>query len=227
MSRLFFILLLYFFSTHAFSQSSPQIIEYDKLIKCKIDKDRFEGGGGFRHDLGNTPRFSDYTKARIQTQIKDPKKDSIIYTSPEPSTNGLIIKPNKIALDKESKLFQISGQITGGWEDVIPFEFGIYIGHRVDTVSNITLSPSLHGTVYYNGAKVDTTIVIDIVPAFYLTNFKKFSAYRGDKNLANSNYKEMLFDISAMIDEKSVLIFGLSSRYAEIFEVGKLLTKHN
>jgi hypothetical protein len=33
----------------------------------------------------------------------------------------------------------------------------------------------------------------------------------------------MLFDISAVIDEKSILVFGLSSRYAEIFEIGKLL----
>jgi hypothetical protein len=49
--------------------------------------------------------------------------------------------------------------------------------------------------------------------------------YRGPKNLANSRYKEMLFNISAPIDDKSILVFGLSSRYAEIFEIGKLLAQ--
>jgi hypothetical protein len=105
----------------------------------------------------------------------------------------------------------------------MPSEFEIYIGHRHDTISNITLSPNLHGTIFYNGAKVDSTIIVDRVPAFYMTKLQKFNVDRGTKNLANSNYKEMLFNISALIDDKSILTFGLSSRYAEIFEIGKLL----
>ena len=78
--------------------------------------------------------------------------------------------------------------------------------------------------MYYNGEKITETIVVDRVPAFYLSNFKKFEAFRGENNQKNSTYKELLFDIETEFNEKSVLIFGLSSRYAEIFEIGKLLT---
>jgi len=210
-----------------FSQDSATIIDNNTLLKFKVDTDRFKGGGGFRRDLGITPWFRDYTNNSLQTQFIDPKKDSVIHTFTEPNVNGLKIIPKRITLDKRKKLFQIAGQITGAWDSVIPFEFGIYIGKRIDSTSNITISPSLHGTVYYNGVKVDTTLIIGVAPAFYLSNFKKFSAYRGNKNLANSEYKEILFNITAEIDEKSVLVFGLLDRYAEIFEIGKLLGDRN
>ena len=56
--------------------------------------------------------------------------------------NGLVIVPSLIKIDKKNKTFQITGKINGGWVSVIPFEFEIYIGHRTDTISNITLSPN-------------------------------------------------------------------------------------
>ena len=222
MLRLYFIFLSLFFSTQLFSQNNLETIEYSKLIKYKVDENRFEFGW-----LGNVfsgiPCFTNYTKNKIKSQIVDSKTGSIIYNSTDPEINGLKIITNKITLDKKSRLFQIGGQVTGAWEDVIPSEFEIYIGHRIDTISNITLSPSLEATVYYNGKKLDSTVVVDRVPAFYMTNLQKFNVTRGLKNLPNSNYKEMLFNISAVIDDKSILVFGLSSRYAEIFEIGKLL----
>jgi hypothetical protein len=224
MLRLFFIFLSCFFSDQVFSQNRPETIEYSKLVKYKVDEDRFEFGW-LANVFSGIPCFRNYTKNKIQSQLVDPKTDSIIYTSADPEINGLKIAPNKITLDRKAKVFKISGLITGAWEDVIPDEFEIYIGHRNDTISNITLSPSLEATVYYNGAKLDSTVIVDRVPAFYLTDLKKFNAYRGPKNLTNSKYKEMLFDISSTIDDKSILVFGLSSRYAEIFEIGRLLTQ--
>ncbi len=223
MLRLFFIFLSCIIFDQAFSQSKPETIEYSRVTKLKVDENRFEVGWvQAEHGI---PWFRNYTKNKIKTQLVDPKTDSVIYTPTDPEINGLKIIPSKITLDKKNKVFQISGQITGAWDDVIPTEFEIYIGHRNDTTSNITLSPSLHGTVYYNGVKLDSTIIVDIVPAFYMTNLKKFNAYRGTKNLPNSQYKEMLFDISSTIDDKSILVFGLMSRYAEVFEIGKLLAQ--
>jgi hypothetical protein len=224
MTKLYFIFLSCLFSQHVFSQNNSDTIEFRKLIKHKIDEDRFEFGW-LGSVFSGIPCFRNYTKNKIQTKLINSKTDSIIYTSTDPEINGLKIITEKITLDKKNKLFKISGQVTGGWESVIPSEFEIYIGHRHDTISNITLSPNLHGPVFYNGAKVDSTIIVDRVPAFYMTNLQKFSVNRGTKNLVNSNYKEMLFDISAVIDDKSILVFGLSSRYAEIFEIGKLLTE--
>jgi len=224
MTKLYFILLSCLFSQQVFSQSNLDTIEFSKLVQYKVDEDRFEFGW-----LGNVfsgiPCFRNYTKNKLQTKLIDPKTDSVIYTSTDPEINGLKIITDKITLDKTSRFFQISGQITGAWESVIPTEFEIYIGHRIDTISDITLSPSLEATVFYNGKKLDTTVVLDRVPAFYMTKLQKFNVSRGTKNLKNSNYKEMLFNISAVIDDKSILVFGLSSRYAEIFEIGKLLTE--
>ncbi|MFT3912103.1 MAG: hypothetical protein QM737_21940 [Ferruginibacter sp.] len=214
-----FLMLISWF---AYAQEGERVIDHDQLQKYKIDQNKYEFGwlpGRFRE----VPCFRDYTGNKIQTRLVDKEKDSILYTSGDPKMYELKIIPASITLNKTSRLFKINGQITGAWESVIPSEFEIYIGHRNDTLSNITISPDLHGVIYYNGVKVDTTIVIDVVPAFYLTNFKKFNAYRGLKNLENSNYKEMLFDISAVIDEKSILVFGLTSSYTEIFEIGKLL----
>lgn len=206
------------------AQDNSKTVEYDELLKLKVDENRFEFGW-LPDAYRKTPCFRDYTDNDIQTELVDSKTDSVFYKSSEPKRNGLVIVPSNIKIDKKNKTFQITGKINGGWESAIPFEFEIYIGHRTDTISNITLSPNLHGDVYFNGQKVDSTIVVDTVPAFYLSDFKKFEAYRGEKNIENSKYKEMLFEISAIIDEKSILVFGLSSRYAEIFEIGKLLTE--
>ena len=205
-------------------QDNLQTVEYNELLKLKVDENRFTFGW-LDSVFSGIPCFRDYTKSDIRTELVDPKTDSIIYTSSEPKRNGLIIVPNSIEVDKKSKKFQISGKITGGWESVIPTEFKIYIGHRNDTISNTTLSPNLHGDIYFNGRKVDSTIVIDTVPAFYMSDLQRFEAYRGKEYLENSKYKEMLFEINGIIDEKSILVFGLSSRYAEIFEIGKLLTE--
>jgi hypothetical protein len=216
------ILISVFVIGLANAQDNFKTVEYKELVELKVDENRFQFGW-LPDSYRKTPCFRDYTDNDIKMELVDSKTDSVFYKSSEPKRNGLVIVPSNIKIDKQNKTFQITGKINGGWESVIPFEFEIYIGHRTDTISNITLSPNLHGDVYFNGQKVDSTIVVNTVPAFYLSNFQKFEAYRGEKKIENSKHKEILFDISAVIDEKSILVFGLSSRYAEIFEIGKLL----
>jgi len=197
-------------------------LSFNKLLELKIDEDRFQFGW-LDNVFSGIPCFRDYTKNTIEMQMVDPKTDSIFYKSEEPKRNGIKIIPSKILVDKQNRKLKIQGKLIGGWESVIPSEYKIYVGHRNDTISEITLSPNLHGDIYFNGEKVDKTIVVDRVPAFYLSNHKKFEAFRGEKNQENSTYKELLFNIETEFDEKSILVFGLSSRYAEIFEIGKLL----
>ena len=196
-------------------------LEHKDLLKYKVDENRFDLG--IIPGSWDIPCFRDYTKSNLHSQLRDSKTDSVIYASKEDKQDGLKIIPKEMKFDKATGLLQISGQITGGWESVIPDEFEIYVGQRIDTVSYTQLAPNLHYQVYYNDVKVDKPIVIDTVEAFYLRDFKKFEVYRGENNLTNSNYKEMLFDLKVEIDEKSIIVFALSSRYAEIFEVGKLL----
>lgn len=209
-------------SNICFCQDKYENLPFDKLLELKVDEDRFQFGW-LPNEYRKTPCFRDYTKNTMQMQLADSKTDSVFYKSEEPKRNGIKIVPSKILLDKENKKIKIQGKLTGGWESVIPFEYEIYVGHRNDTISEITLSPSKYGDVYFNGEKVDKTIVVDRVPAFYLSNFKKFEAFRGENNQENSTYKELLFNIEAEFDKKSILVFGLSSRYAEIFDIGKLL----
>jgi hypothetical protein len=207
-----------------YSQDKYENLPFDELLKLKVDEDRFEFGW-LDNVFSGIPCFRDYTKNSLEMNLVDPKTDSIFYKSEKPKRNGIKIIPSKILVDKNSRKLKIEGKLTGGWESVIPVEYKIYIGHRNDTISEITLSPSLHGDVYFNGEKVDKTIVVDKVPAFYMSNHKKFEAFRGENNQENSKYKELLFSIETEFDEKSILIFGLSSRYAEIFEIGKLLNE--
>ena len=220
--RIILILNILFLSQFANAQFASELVAYEELLKYKTDENRFEFGW-LSNSYGITPCFRDYTENTIQMKLVDKKTDSVFYTSSEPERNELKIIPTIIRLNKLTKEFEIKGKITGAWESVIPFEFEIYIGHRIDTVSYTTLAPSEYGPIYFNGEKVIKPIVVDTVPAFYLSNFKKFEAYRGEKKEGKSKYKEILFDIKSEIDKKSVLIFGLSSRYAEIFEIGGLL----
>ena len=220
--RIIFLLNILILSQFANVQNASELITYEELLKYKVDENRFEFGW-LPDSYRITPCFRDYTRNTIQMKLVDNKTNSVFYTSSESERNGLKIIPSIIHLDKLTKEFKIKGKITGAWESVIPFEFEIYIGHRNDTISYTTLSPSEYGSVYFNGRKVTETIVVDTVPAFYLSNFRKFEAYRGEKRERNLKYKEILFNIKSEIDENSVLIFGVSDRYAEIFEIGELL----
>lgn len=220
--RQIFLVLFIGLSSFGYSQDNFKQISFDQLLELKVDQDRFEFGW-LPNEYKKTPCFRDYTNNTIEMNLVDPKTDSVFYKSEKPERNGIKIIPSKILVDKQSKKIKIQGKLTGGWESVIPFEYEIYVGHRNDTISEITLSPSLHGDVYFNGERVDETIVVDRVPAFYLSNHKKFEAFRGEKNQENSTYKELLFNIETEFDEESILVFSLSSRYAEIFEIGKLL----
>lgn len=223
MQKHIFIILISL-SNICFSQDNYKSISFDKLLKLKVDENRFEFGW-LPTDYKKIPCFRDYTKTKIKMELVDKKNDSVFYKSEEPERKGIKIVPTTILLDKQKKKLKIQGKLTGGWESVIPFEYEIYVGKKNDTISEITLAPNLHGDVYYNGKKVNKTIVVDRVPAFYLSNHKKFGAYRGENNQENSKYKELLFDIETEFDEESILVFGLSSTYSEIFEIRKLLTE--
>ena len=219
--RVILFLNILIISHFANAQSDHGLISYVELLKHKVDENRFECGW-LPDSYWKTPCCRDYTKNTIQMKFVDGKINCTIDTSSK-SKKGLKIFPTKIYLNKLTNEFEIKGKITGAWKWVTPPEFKIYIGYRNDTVSYTTLNTSEYGPVYFNGEEVTEPIVIDTVPAFYLSEFKKFEAYRGKKNVGISKYKEILFDIKSKIDENSVLIFGLSDRYAEIFKIGELL----
>lgn len=219
--------LLFILSINAFGQDKNsndriETIGHEDLLKLKVDENIYEHGW-LPTSYRKVPCFRDYRSDNVEMKLVNPKNNDTISLPTTPKRNALKILPYLITLNRSDSIFTIKGQVTGAWDGVTPGEFEIYVGQRIDTISNTTLSPNLHGDVYYNGEKVTETIIVNTVPAFYMKNFQHFKCTRGAKRLIGSDNNEMMFDISTKIDENSVIVFGLSSCYAEIFEVGKLL----
>ena len=115
----------------------------------------------------------------------------------------------------------IEGTVKGGWYGA-GSDVDIYIGEKVDTTSLHILSPNLHYTIIHEGKELKEPIVLDTFPAFYLRN------YAHTKSEVGRNYdKKRDFKIVSKINKNSVLTFGLSASYSEIFEIGKLLAIRN
>jgi len=204
--RIFALVIVLFLGLFTNAQSISEPIAYDELLMCKVDENRFWFGWLPSGAYGEIPCYRDYTK-----------KDSI---STESKRYEIKIVPTTINLNRQSREFEIKGKITGAWKSVMPREFGIYIGHRNDTISELTYFPT-HRIANRN--EIQEPIVLDTFPAFYLSNFTKFEAYRGEQYEENSKFKEILFDIKTEIDEKSILVIGVLFHNVEIFEIGKLL----
>ena len=202
-------------SLFANAQSTRESITYEDLLMYKVEENRFQFGW-LPSAYGEIPCYRNYTKT-----------NSTFY-SYESNRYEYEIKiiPKTISLNRQSREFEIKGKITGAWESVMPREFGIYIGNRNDTISELTYFPINYRRGIFNRAKIKKVgdlMVLDTVPAFYLSNFKKFEAYSGERNEDNSKFKEILFDIKSEIDENSILVIGVLFYNAEIFEIGKLL----
>ena len=197
-------------------------ISYEDLLKLKIDENIYELGW-LPNSYKQIPCFRDYREDNLEMRISNKNNEEIIL--PEtPQRNSLKIVPHVVSLNLADSTFIIRGKVTGAWEGVTPNEFNLYIGQRVDTISDITLSPNLHGKVFYNGEEVKETIVVDKVNAFYLKNFHQFKCAHGQETILLNNSKEMFFDIVSKINENSIFVVGLGSTYAEIFEINKLFS---
>jgi len=208
------------------SLSQEHNITYKELLTTKTYENVYEFGW-LPTAYREIPCFRDYRNNNFKMTMKNSKNGKSIELPQEKDKTALKIISDKIKIDKKNKRIIISGEITGAWEHVTPGEFEIYIGQKKDTISNITLSPNLHGDIFYNGRKVDSTIVVDTVPAFYLKNFKKFSATRSYIESDKKDEQKIIFDINSEFDEKSSLIFAVSSRYVEIFNIGVFLRREN
>lgn len=203
--------------------SQKKIVTFKELLQTKVDENIYEFGW-FPTAYRKIPCYRNYRNNSLKMTMKNPQNGQEINFPETTEKGALKIIPNKIQINKEKKKLLISGEIKGAWEHVTAGEFEIYIGHRKDTISNITLSPNLHGDIYFNGKKVDSTIVVNTVPAFYLKDFNKFGAVLINNTENNkNNTRKIIFEINSEIDDKSYLIFGISSRYSEIFQIGKLL----
>lgn len=220
--KVLILLLLLTILPHALIAQS-QVVTFKELLKTKVDENIYEFGW-LPTAYRKIPCYRDYRENNLKMSMKNPTTGQEIDFPETTEKGALKIVPYEIKIDKKKKKLSISGQIKGAWKNVTAGEFEIYIGHRKDTISNITLSPNLHGDIYFNGKKVDSTIIVNTVPAFYLQNFKKFGATRVDNtDKEKDDTTKITFEINSEFDHRSYLIFGIASRYSEIFQIGKLL----
>jgi hypothetical protein len=219
--------LILFFATASFGQHNSSIdkivnLTFKNLLKVKTETSIYEFGW-LPNSYQKVPCFRDYRNGTIKSQLVNSDTGAVLDIPETPKRTSLEVLPHLLSINLADSTFIINGRVFGAWAGVTPNEFQIYVGHRVDTISDLKLRPSLEGDVFYNGDRVTETIVVNTVPAFYMKNFQNFKCYRGQERFIGSPNDEMYFQVSSKIDDNSIFVIALSSTYAEMFEVGKLL----
>ncbi|WP_055437553.1 MULTISPECIES: hypothetical protein [Lacinutrix] len=222
-SILSFIFLLIICS-NSFGQNESDIsFNQDEIERLKIYPKTFQYGTiHLSEEQRHEPCFRDYNKNSLKLDIVNPKTGKTApLTNGKTKRKNLKVKFERIILNRENNEITIEGTVKGGWYGA-GSDVDIYIGEKVDTTSLHILSPNLHYTIIHEGKELKEPIVLDTFPAFYLRN------YAHTKSDVGRNYdKKRDFKIVSKINKNSVLTFGLSVSYSEIFEIGKLLAIRN
>ena len=191
-------------------------IDHSELERVKVDENSFELGW-FPGSDTEKHLFRDYRSMNEEIKV-DPNLDStsIFHPSNQPEKLSLVFKTDSIWLDNRKKLFSMHGKIGQGHDRTKPEDYKVYIGQRKDTTVTVTFVTSPHLDNYYKGKKIDGDINFR-VPAFYLYNYQELPVTQSMET------QEILLNMTTTIHDKSVLVLAQSNRYAEVFEIGKLM----
>tara|TARA_R110000823_G_scaffold11973_9_gene40320 strand:- start:897 stop:2609 length:1713 start_codon:yes stop_codon:yes gene_type:complete len=126
--------------------------------------------------------------------------------------------------NSNDSILEIEGFITGGWGDIAKYGknepknyIDVFIGEKTDTIT------PCYYNIYVNKDKVETKWnneiiesghVLDTFPSFYFKN----PTYN---RLASKGKRP--FKIKAKINKNSILAFGGSGCYSEIFDIGSMI----
>ena len=218
---LIFVLVFY---SNSFGQNETVITFNEKeLEELKIYPKTFQYGTiWLSEEQRNEPCFRDYYKNSLKLDIVNPKTGKkASLTDGNTNRKNLKVKFKRITLNRESNELTLEGTVKGGWYGA-GSDVQIFIGEKVDTTSLHILRPNLHYKIIHEGKELKEPVVLDTFPAFYLKN------YTYTKSDVGRNYdKKRDFKIVSKINKNSLLTFGLSVSYSEIFEIGKLLAIRN
>lgn len=134
---------------------------------------------------------------------------------------NLNVLVTKCEYNPKDSIIDIQGEITGGWSGKdwkdIKNSVEVFIGQKKDTVNLLYYENRTNPNkvnVLYEGKAIDKFVVLDTFPSFYI----KYHVHN------KTNYGELrTFNIKSKINKNSILAFGLSYSYSEIFEIGKLV----
>lgn len=125
-------------------------------------------------------------------------------------------------------IIEIEGFVAGGWGEKAKYGkdepknyIDVFMGEKTDTITKCYYNApvnrdSIETTL--NKKIIDENFVLDSFPSFYFKN----PTYQ---RLASKGKK--LFKIKAKINKNSILAFGCSSCYSEIFDIGTMIYMPN
>lgn len=136
----------------------------------------------------------------------------------------LNVEIEKCIFNSKDSIIDIEGYVTGGWGDKAKYGknepknyIDVFIGEKSDTITNCYYNAPVNGEnieISLNNKIIDENFVLDSFPCFY---FKNPTYYR----LASKGKRP--FKIKAKINKNSILVFGGSICYSEIFDIGSMI----
>lgn len=164
-------------------------------------------------------------KGIINYGVEFKSKDFRLFNYFESLTMFLLkVEIEKCKFNSKDSLIELEGFVDGGWGEKAKYGkdepknyIDVFIGKKTDTITKCYYNAAV------NGDRIETTLskkiidenfVLDSFPSFY---FKNPTYYR----LASKGKRS--FKIKAKINKNSILAFGGSSCYSEIFDIGSMV----
>lgn len=184
------------------------------------------------------PYFADYKtyKGLVNYGIQFNNYDTLLHTIVENLfMYRLEVVIKNLVFNPEDSTVLIKGEIKGGrdykhiaeWKQFVAADrigIDVFVGEKKDTVNFLYYDPAIAifqiktWDVKLKGNLINKPTALDSFPGFYLKNYEHFKTKADDQKS---------FEITAKINQNSILVFGLENCYSEIFEIGKLVFDSN
>lgn len=130
--------------------------------------------------------------------------------------------------NSKDSIIKIKGFVSGGWGDLAkngqyePKNYiEIFVGEKTDTISNCYYNAPVNDEnidVILKNKKIKKHHILDSFPSFYFKNPKYFRTSPKGKRP---------FKIEVKVEKNTVIVFGASSCYTEIFDIGSMIYSPN
>jgi hypothetical protein len=226
-----FINILIVFSSQAQTKSKTVSFNEKKINKNKVFENTYHlwwskyNWGPLVKDT--IPYFVDDRnyKGVINYGVEYHSKDYRPFSFFENATMFFItVEIEKCKYNPKDSIISIEGFVSGGWGDQgknginEPKNYiEVFVGEKTDTITNCYYNFSMNKDKIETKLKyknIDKGHILDSFPSFY---FKKSSYFRTESKGRRP------FKIEAKVDKNTIIAFGASSCYTEIFDIGSMI----
>lgn len=177
------------------------------------------------------PYFVDDIKYRgiVNYGVEFKSKDFKVFSFFESKTMYFLkVDIESCKFRSKDSIITIEGFVSGGWGDKAKSKLNepknyieVFLGEKTDTITPCYYDAPVNKDkveVKLNNKIIDNDQVLDVFPSFY---FKRPTYFRTDSK------GKRFFKISAKITAKTILTFGGSGCYSEIFDIGGMVYMPN